>query len=74
MLSRDWSAKIEALYYDLGSQSASGQNSAVINPAAPNSIAIINAAITSVSYQGVIARAGLNCHFNWGAPPVIANY
>jgi len=75
MFSRDWSAKLEALYYDLGSQSVSGQYSAVINPAAPNSIAIINAAITSVSYQDVIARAGLNYHFDFGSPaPMLAKY
>ncbi|ARN83633.1 outer membrane protein [Methylocystis bryophila] len=63
-----WSAKIEALYYDLGSRSVNGQLSPLINPAAPNSVAIINAADTTFNYQGVIARAGVNYHFNWGAP------
>jgi outer membrane immunogenic protein len=63
------SAKVEALYYDLGSQSARGQFSPVINPAAPNSIAIINGATTKFDYQGVIARLGVNYHFNFGAVP-----
>jgi outer membrane immunogenic protein len=30
---------------------------------------------TRVNYQGVIARAGVNYHFNWFAPaPVVAKY
>ncbi|QGM46952.1 outer membrane protein [Methylocystis heyeri] len=64
MFLEHWSAKIEALYYDLGSQSVYGQFSPLINPAAPNSIAIINGATTTLGFRGVIARVGVNYHFN----------
>ncbi|MGJ0506473.1 MAG: outer membrane protein [Methylocystis sp.] len=65
MFIQNWSAKAEALYYDLGSQTVSGQYSPLINPAAPGSVAIINAASTRFDYQGVIARLGVNYHFAW---------
>jgi hypothetical protein len=29
---------------------------------------------SSISYQGVMARAGVNYHFNWGSAPVVASY
>jgi hypothetical protein len=29
---------------------------------------------TSISYEGVMARAGVNYHFNWAAAPVVASY
>lgn len=65
MFMQNWSAKAEALYYDLGSQTISGQYSPLINPSAPGSVAIINAATTRFDYQGVVARAGVNYHFAW---------
>lgn len=61
----NWSAKAEALYFDLGSLTVRGQYSPLINPAAPYSIAIVNAAATSMNYQGVIARVGVNYRFDW---------
>lgn len=73
MFMQNWSAKVEALYYDLGAQSAHGQFSPLINPAAPGSIAIVNGATTTFNYEGVIARVGLNHHLNWGASaPLVA--
>jgi outer membrane immunogenic protein len=40
---------------------------------AVNSLATVGA--TRVNYQGVIARAGVNYHFNWGgAAPIVAKY
>lgn len=65
MFAQNWSAKVEALYYDLGSQTISGQYSPLINPAAPGGVAIVNAASTRFDYQGVVARAGVNYHFSW---------
>lgn len=73
MFWNNWSAKAEALYYDLGSQTIRGQLSPLINPAAPNSIAIINGANTTINYLGVIARMGVNYHLNWAAAPVVAS-
>lgn len=29
---------------------------------------------TRLNFQGVIARAGVNYHFNWGSAPVVARY
>jgi hypothetical protein len=29
---------------------------------------------SSVSYQGVQAKVGVNYHFNWGAAPIVAAY
>lgn len=74
MFLQNWSAKVEALYYDLGSQSVGGQFSPLINPAAPNSIAIINGATTTFNYQGVIARIGVNYHFDWRPTSVVARF
>jgi outer membrane immunogenic protein len=58
-----WSVKTEALYYDLGSRSVSTFPSALVNPAAPSSIAVLNVATTRFRYDGVIARLGVNYHF-----------
>lgn len=67
-------AKVEALYYDLDSQSVGGQFSPLINPAAPNSIAIVNGATTTFNYQGVIAHVGVNYQFDWRSMPVDARF
>jgi len=64
MFIHNWSAKFEALYYNLGSQNGGAQYSPLINNEAPNSIALINAATTKVNYQAIIVRAGVNYHFN----------
>jgi outer membrane immunogenic protein len=34
-----------------------------------------NITTTRVQFNGVVARVGVNYHFNWGAPaPVVAKY
>jgi outer membrane immunogenic protein len=71
MFMPNWSVKAEALYWDLGRQNV--QTALVGVPGVgvrPN----FGWGRTSVSYQGVIARAGVNYHFNWGAAPVVASY
>lgn len=71
----DWSLKAEALYYNLGDHSVWTNNSFVINPSAPGSIAIANVSETRVKFDGVIARIGVNYHFNLGpATPAIASF
>lgn len=66
-----WSFKAEALYYDLGKATVTSTPSILLN-LTPHSAAI-NVARTRVSFDGVIARFGVNRHFGWVAPsPVIA--
>lgn len=76
-----WSLKAEALYYDLGTAKftnaplvASGPTIAATGLALPF-LGTINQGVTQVRYDGVIARVGLNYHFNGsGAAPVMAKY
>lgn len=64
MLAPNWSLKAEALYYDLGSQSASNlQYSGYAQLAGSNPV---GGSTTSAYYKGLLARTGLNYHFNAG--------
>lgn len=63
----NWSAKVEYLYYDLGSVS----HTAAVVPAVG---AAAFFADTRQRFDGHVVRAGLNYHFNWGAAPVVAKY
>ena len=83
MFTPDWSLKTEALYWDLGRQevqtAAIGVSPArsVVDQRVRFASGIANNAAwgrTSVGYQGVMARVGVNRHFNWGAAPVVAAY
>jgi outer membrane immunogenic protein len=70
MVAPNWSIKGEALYYDLG-------NTTVSNTAYDNSSAAVNTiggSSTRAYYQGVIARAGVNYHFNLASVPVVAKF
>jgi outer membrane immunogenic protein len=63
-----WSLKLEYLYYDLGrvTYGLSGLS-------LPG--AYLSAVATSTRFDGHVARAGLNYHFNWSEPaPIIAKY
>jgi outer membrane immunogenic protein len=72
MFARNWSAKVEYLYYDLGSNTATGSVQSVY---ATSGVTGLGASQTSAQFNGHIVRAGLNYHFNWGAPtPVVAKY
>jgi outer membrane immunogenic protein len=66
----NWSAKVEYLYYDLGSVYSNGALVAL------NAIPPTYAGVQSTPrFDGHIVRAGVNYHFNWGAPsPVVAKY
>jgi outer membrane immunogenic protein len=67
----NWSAKVEYLYYDLGTVRSNGF--AVSNSPAGPAFGVATQA--STRFNGNIVRAGLNYHFNWGAPaPVVAKY
>ncbi|HEY8261554.1 MAG TPA: outer membrane beta-barrel protein [Methylosinus sp.] len=73
-LAPQWSVKSEALYYDLGDMRLSTFPSALINPAAPSSIAVMNVATTRLRYDGVITRLGLNYHFAAPMAAIVAGY
>ena len=78
----NWSVKAEALYYDLG-RNNNNNNARLLaitcngaTCAVPGGL-FASPLITQNSNRsnGVIARAGINYHFNWGAPaPVVARY
>ena len=75
MFLQNWSAKVEAIYYNLGSQNVTGQYSPLLNERYTQSLfAFIAAARTNVTYNGIIARAGVNYHFNLGSAPVVAKF
>jgi len=67
-----WSAKVEYLYYDLGNVAL---NSAMIGTNAGNGPLFLSSFPQArTRFSGNIVRAGVNYHFNWGAPPVVAKY
>jgi outer membrane immunogenic protein len=73
MFMPNWSLKAEALYWDLGRMNVqtatfgvSGNHAFVANT--------LGWGRSSVSYQGVQAKVGVNYHFNWGTAPVVAKY
>jgi outer membrane immunogenic protein len=69
----NWSVKVEALYYNLGSVNFYSSPAAVV--ASTGYVASVNTSATRVNFAGVVARAGVNYHFNWFAPaPVVASY
>jgi outer membrane immunogenic protein len=69
----NWSAKVEYLYYDLGTVTYSnGPLTSFLN--GTNTVTFINASQSSVRFSGNIVRAGINYHFNWAPPPVVAKY
>jgi outer membrane immunogenic protein len=74
MFMPNWSAKLEYLYYDLGSINY------VLSPLVANAPGFaqptwVASAQTRTRFDGHIIRAGVNYHFNWGAPAaVLAKY
>jgi outer membrane immunogenic protein len=74
----NWSAKVEYLYYDLGTVNYSAGFPAAISAggAIPaGSLVYQLASRSSTHFNGNVVRAGINYHFNWGYPaPVVAKY
>ena len=72
MMAANWSLKGEALYYDLGNTSVSNtayqaySSNVAYNP--------VGGSTTRAYYQGVIARGGVNYHFNLDSMPVVAKF
>jgi outer membrane immunogenic protein len=70
----NWSAKVEYLYYDLGTvtYSAGVRAATLLDGVTPIWTHVSQA---STRFNGNVVRAGINYHFNWGAPaPVVAKY
>ena len=64
----NWSAKVEYLYYDLGT--ATNGLGLLSNPGLYTS-----SASSTTRFNGSLVRAGIDYHFYWGAPaPVVAKY
>jgi outer membrane immunogenic protein len=70
MFAPNWSAKVEYLYYDLGSISYNSALATDGGTFAPGSAAIVNVQSTA-KFNGSIARVGINYHFGG---PVVANF
>ncbi len=73
MFMPNWSLKAEALYWDLGRINVQTATFGVAGSAAEISNTL-GWGRSSVSYQGVQAKVGVNYHFNWSVAPVVASY
>ena len=72
MFHGNWSAKVEYLYYDLGTASAANALSAAV-PA--GNLLYGSYYQTSTHFNGQVVRVGVNYHFQWFAPAtVVAKY
>jgi outer membrane immunogenic protein len=71
MFMPNWSAKVEYLYYDLGTVT---QNFAIASVDQFSNGAAVFGGQARARVNGNIVRAGVNYHFNWGAAPVVAKY
>ena len=83
MVTPSWSVKAEALYWNLGNMnvgvtslspqigSAWWNGTGTPKFSLPSQVA---SGTTSINYQGVIARAGINYHFNSASAPVVAKF
>ena len=71
MLHDNWSVRAEGLYYNLGAPSLAASPVAAICSgnacagAATGSMLWTNTPITKIQFDGVVARAGVNYHFNF---------
>lgn len=72
MFMPNWSLKGEALYWDLGRMNVA---TSTVAPSGQQSLGgylgNFGSGRTSVSYQGVQAKVGVNYHFNWGTPAAV---
>jgi outer membrane immunogenic protein len=77
----NWSAKVEYLYYDLGTVTyglgplafSHIDRSLTISGGGP--LQFSSASFSSTRFNGNVVRAGINYHFNWFGPaPVVAKY
>jgi outer membrane immunogenic protein len=69
----NWSAKVEYLYYDLGTAQTNNAAAVALTPVPAWTFAS-TIPVVSAHIRGNIVRAGVNYHFNWGSAPVLAKY
>ncbi|MFM9153188.1 MAG: outer membrane protein, partial [Methylocystis sp.] len=83
MVTPSWSVKAEAFYWSLGNMNVGTTalspqiGSAWWNEPGPPKFSLpgqVASGTTSINYQGVIARAGINYHFNSASAPVVAKF
>jgi outer membrane immunogenic protein len=75
MFFNNWSARAEALYYNLGTVSLTSSPMATacascvgeISGFSPGAVLWASSPVTKTQFDGVIARAGVNYHFHWGS-------
>jgi outer membrane immunogenic protein len=68
----NWSAKVEYLYYDLGEATYALSN---LENVQSGGVARYRSYVqSSARFDGHIARAGVNYHFNFGQAPTVAKY
>jgi outer membrane immunogenic protein len=70
MFAPSWSIKAEYLYYDLGNQATQNQFVAY-SPSGPQ---WTYGSYATRQFNGNIARAGVNYHFNFASMPVVAKF
>jgi outer membrane immunogenic protein len=73
MFMPNWTLKAEYLYYDLGTATwglSPNQSFSTLTGAVDET----NISASRTRFNGSIARVGLNYHFMWGVPPVVAKY
>ncbi len=71
MVAPNWSVKAEYLYYDLGTTTFGLGPLTRLNVAT----SFVDQPSMRTRWNGHVARAGINYHFNWGYPaPVVAKY
>jgi len=68
MFMPNWSAKAEYLYYDLGDYNFNAGGQTNVAGALSGNFFFQNNTQAQTRYNGHIVRAGVNYHFNWGAP------
>lgn len=68
----NWSAKLEYLYYELGSVTY-GLSPLGLRFFPDGEVSLTNFVQATTRFNGHVVRAGVNYHFNWGAP-VVAKY
>jgi outer membrane immunogenic protein len=70
VLGPDWTAKVEALYYDVGSKNAFAQYSNFSTATVPPSVFTTTGINSTVEDRGVVARFGVNYQINlFGSSP-----
>lgn len=74
MLLKDWSAKAEYIYYDLGNLSYVPSPSVSFSGSGTGVVNFINWTRAQTRFNGSVARIGINYHFNLASIPLMAKF